>query len=414
MVYIHGFIDIIIRRSALDRNPIKDSQFIIEKEHLTEDHYDNDLVCVAGGMNPIDAESAVRFYEKEYGIKIFDLTDPQKPVAKDGVIINGPFGPTTKCDWIQALGYGWAYVHPLLGFNLPWNAEHWRGSFRSALKETDILEIQWLRELEFSNTQAIVCNGGYVLNGKTIYIPDPSDSVEFYSQIKDLNPGPTDKMKIWVLNEDCLKTARDQQRRNPLVLNIANDMTPGGGAEHGYNTQEAGLFRSSNYHRTLYKIENSAYPMNSNYGGIYSPNVTVFRGLESDGYPLLKKPFLTNFVAVAPVYKPELSQAGTYTEYYRKRMENKIRTILNIAVKYGHKVLILSAFGCGEYGNPPRLVAKLFKMILNEPLYRTNLEDVYFSIKTDYFDLKYNFACFKEVFENDTDSAQPCQLTFDF
>lgn len=51
MVYTYGCIDIIIKRSALDRNPI----------------------------------------------------------AKDGVIVDGPFGTTTKCDWIRECGGGWAY-----------------------------------------------------------------------------------------------------------------------------------------------------------------------------------------------------------------------------------------------------------------------------------------------------------------
>ncbi len=399
MVYIYGFIDIIIKRSALDRNPTKNSQYLIEKENLSEDHFDKDLVCVPGGMNSTDAESAVRFYEREYGIKIFDLTDPKKPAAKDGIIINGPFGPTTKCDWIQSFGWGWVYARPLINNEISWDADNWLESFRKASQESDWSGIHGAREMVYRNTQEIVTNGGYVLNGNTIHIPEPSDSVAFSRPITGLIPGRTDKMEIKVLKEDCLKTARDLQRKNPLVLNMANRRTPGGGVEYGAGAQEECLFRSSNYYRTLYPLEHSAYPMDRNYGGIYSPNVTIFRGLESDGYTLLDKPFLTNFVAVAALNRPTLSPNGTYTDSERTGMENKIRTMLNIAVKYRYKVLILSAFGCGAFRNPPKQVAGLFKKILDEPLYRTNFEEVYFSIKADHNDQGNNYACFKDVLE---------------
>lgn len=113
MVYTYGCIDIILKRSALDRNPKKNSQYLISSENIEEDYYDDDLICVPGGMSPADAESSVYYYEREYNITIFDKSDPKHYVAKDGVIISGPFGATTKCDWIRKEEYGWVYVNPL-------------------------------------------------------------------------------------------------------------------------------------------------------------------------------------------------------------------------------------------------------------------------------------------------------------
>jgi len=46
------------------------------------------------------------------------------------------------------------------------------------------------------------------------------------------------------------------------------------------------------------------------------------------------------------------------------KTKQKIRTILNIALEHGHDSLVLSAFGCGAYGNPPEHMAKLFHNII--------------------------------------------------
>ncbi len=40
----------------------------------------------------------------------------------------------------------------------------------------------------------------------------------------------------------------------------------------------------------------------------------------------------------------------------------KIDTIYKAAIHYGHDSLILGAFGCGAFHNPPEEVAKMFKV----------------------------------------------------
>ena len=42
-------------------------------------------------------------------------------------------------------------------------------------------------------------------------------------------------------------------------------------------------------------------------------------------------------------------------------MKTKIRAILAAAVQAGCKRIVLSAFGCGAYANPPARVASLFR-----------------------------------------------------
>lgn len=398
MVSIYGFIDIIIKRSALDKNSVKNSRHLIEREKTEPYYYDDDLICIPGGMSPYDAEMAAKWLEREYEIQIFDMTDPMKPVAKDAVIINSVFGPTVKCPWINKFpGDRYALKHEATNKNIYWDNEKWLSSFKKASEARDRNALHNVREAVFRNTQQIVANGGY----RDIELYDPPVSTVFSEEITGLKAVKYSNHQriIKVLNEDCLETARRLESRNPLVLNMANRRTPGGGVEYGAGAQEECLFRSSNYYRTLYRLRDS-YPMDRNYGGIYSPLVTVFRGLEADGYPLLDKPFITNFVAVAALNRPSLDEHGNYTESERCGMENKIRTILNIAVMYNHRVLILSAFGCGAFKNPPEQVAKLFKQILDEPLYKESFDEIYFSIKPDHNDkLTNNFKSFQKVFD---------------
>lgn len=283
--------------------------------------------------------------------------------------------------------------------NTTWDTDKWLSQFKSASARRDKAELHYLREQVFRNTQKIVENGGYVINGKEIRFQEPDESLMFDMEILDIEPKRknAEKRTIQVLSEDCLLTARRLADRNPLVLNMASRRNPGGGVETGAGAQEECLFRSSNYYRTLYLIRN-LYPMDRNFGGSYSSNVTVFRGLEDDGYPLLEEPFRTNFVAVAALSNPYLNYDGSYTTEDELTMKNKIRTILNIAVVFSHKVLILSAFGCGAFHNPPNHVAQLFKEVLDEPAYRENFEEVYFSIKPDHNDISGNCMAFREVF----------------
>jgi uncharacterized protein (TIGR02452 family) len=52
-------------------------------------------------------------------------------------------------------------------------------------------------------------------------------------------------------------------------------------------------------------------------------------------------------------------------ELYRL-LESRVRKIFSIAAIEGVEVLILGAFGCGAFRNPPQVVAKVFKDIQQE------------------------------------------------
>ena len=87
------------------------------------------------------------------------------------------------------------------------------------------------------------------------------------------------------------------------------------------------------------------------FGGIYSPNVSVFRGSESNGYPFFPNgPAYISFIACAAYTHPPtwINKDGevelSSTDSIHKTKE-KIKVILKIALENEHDVVILSAFG---------------------------------------------------------------------
>lgn len=265
------------------------------------------------------------------------------------------------------------------------SSQEWLNDFSKAKKTNDYSEIHGLRMDIFRETKFL--SGNYT---------KPEPSVIYDKEINLTENKSPIETEILVLPEDCLQLARDLKDENPLVLNMANRQHPGGGVESGAGAQEECLFRSSNYALTMYPMR-KYYPLDRNFGGIYSPKVTVFRGLEKDGYPILEEPFLTNFVAVAALRNPHLIN-GKYQAAERQGMVNKIRTILGIAAENNHSVLILSALGCGAFHNPAEEVAKIFKEQLEDKDFKGRFKKVIFAIKKDHNDTQGNYEKFCKVF----------------
>ena len=65
-------------------------------------------------------------------------------------------------------------------------------------------------------------------------------------------------------------------------------------------------------------------------------------------------------------------------------MEYKIRVILNLAAIHEHDCIVLSAFGCGAYRNPPNEVANIFFEKLRENEYNGRFSKVIFAIFNDH------------------------------
>ena len=64
------------------------------------------------------------------------------------------------------------------------------------------------------------------------------------------------------------------------------------------------------------------------------------------------------------------------------------------------EVLVLSAFGCGAFENPPRHMAELFKCVLQEDEFRNRFAEIVFAIlkRDETENKKGNYESFRDVF----------------
>ena len=176
-----------------------------------------------------------------------------------------------------------------------------------------------------------------------------------------------------VVNADCLDAAAVLRSKgyNPVILNMANASTAGGGWRNGAGAQEENLFRRTNYLHSLIDPQRigsgKRYPT-ADFGGIYSPGVLSFRSNEETGYCFLPAPEPFSFIAAAAINRPRLVHAG----HGQKRLEprdasktkRKLAAVLSIGLDHGHDSIVLSAFGCGAFRNPPEHIAEIFKELL--------------------------------------------------
>ena len=176
----------------------------------------------------------------------------------------------------------------------------------------------------------------------------------------------------------------------PAVLNMASFHTPGGGVISGSSAQEENLFRRTNLFKSLYQFHHlgdeygieqreERYPLEMNYGGIYSPKVIVFRGSDDVDYQLMEEPFYVDIITLPAVKNPRVED-GKIVPWVETVIKNKIKQILNIALENENDSLVLSAFGCGAYGTPPEQMAKFFADVLASEKYQGLFKVIHFAI----------------------------------
>ena len=219
-----------------------------------------------------------------------------------------------------------------------------------------------------------------------------------------------DSCKIYVQNIDTFLKAIEMGE-NTAILNMANSKTPGGGVSRGAVAQEECLCRRSNLLYSLYSFtswgdrlfkfrDDFNYPI-STYGGIYSPKVFIYR---DPSYKTYLSGFYTNVISAAaiihPKYDPETLMIHKDQVHIVKR---KIKSILRIALLNGNTKLVLGAFGCGAFCNPPKHVALLFKEVLESEEFKNAFEEICFAVLDDHntgkdHNPEGNYKPFVEVF----------------
>ena len=148
---------------------------------------------------------------------------------------------------------------------------------------------------------------------------------------------------------------------NPIVLNFASDLYPGGGVKKGARAQEEDLFRRSNYYLSLNK-NNVEYPLSGKI--VYSPGVLICK--KSNEYKWMKKFVKVSCIASAAVRNPKITMDLDKKERFmdkadREFMKNSIFSIFDIASSLKYDSLVLGAWGCGAFAGPRDDIVDLFQ-----------------------------------------------------
>ena len=202
--------------------------------------------------------------------------------------------------------------------------------------------------------------------------------------VKTSQPRYETKAKIIVSKKRSFEAAMSYKNQKICVHNFASATNAGGGVVKGSNAQEECLCRCS----TLYlcisdeKIKNSFHNTHRamlkngiltalyNDDCIYTPDVTIFKSDTS--FPELLPQNEWRNVDIITCAAPNLrerpsnamnpnsgKQAVKISNSDLKTLHTKrANRILDIAKNNGAEVIILGAFGCGAFQNPPQIVAE--------------------------------------------------------
>jgi len=220
---------------------------------------------------------------------------------------------------------------------------------------------------------------------------DAKVSIPGDAALPSLEPTRFMETQVQVTNETTLGAAR--RLKNPLALNFANGVTPGGGFLNGARAQEEALCRVSALYQTLvgdpmYAAHAKRPTQDSTDWCIYSPDVPVFR---NDDGTTLAKPWLLTFLTCAAPYAPTVGR-----ERSAELLTKRIHRVLEIARAYRHESLVLGAWGCGAFANDPERTARDFRSALEGP-FRGVFTNIVFAI-TDWSDERRFLSPFARVF----------------
>lgn len=200
------------------------------------------------------------------------------------------------------------------------------------------------------------------------------------------------------------------------VLNFASAVNPGGGVVNGSSAQEESLCRCSTLYPCLnierfwnnfYTPHRAAFNALYNDDCIYTPGVYVCKSDESFPERIDEKEWyqVDVLTSAAPNLRfnpsnimnpsPGTSAANISEEELMKLHLKRIERIFRVAAANGAEVLILGAYGCGAFFNPPKLVASAFKQIQEK--YETYFDVIEYAVFCGGHERK-NYDVFRETF----------------
>lgn len=190
------------------------------------------------------------------------------------------------------------------------------------------------------------------------------------------NAPPSTPITLW--KTDVLSAAHRLTTPSPetphhhpkvAILNMASPLRPGGGILQGSTGQEEWLCART----TLYASLKEEFYRLPEVGGIYTPDVLVFRRWDEAATELPKKEwFYVDVMSAGMLRFPDLDREegeaegeGRYAEEKdREMVVRKMRAVMRILRQKGVEKVVLGAWGVGAYGNPVGEVASAWKRVL--------------------------------------------------
>ncbi|PSN62910.1 hypothetical protein BS50DRAFT_132453 [Corynespora cassiicola Philippines] len=217
------------------------------------------------------------------------------------------------------------------------------------------------------------------------------DKYQHRTRVAVVEGDPVNFALGWYQSAIADPSNRQSSFKRVPVVNMANEKRAGGDWESGLMAPEECFARRSNLVHALTMPwntqlgrEDNLYPIPTR-GGIYSPEVFVFRGGADQDYAPLDEIASLPVISVAPVRRPKLDETGTRYSFAEEKevMKDKMRAVLRIAMYWGHRNLVMGAFGVGPiFRNPAGEVAKMWRRLLfDEEEFRGFFTDVVFAIE---------------------------------
>ena len=187
------------------------------------------------------------------------------------------------------------------------------------------------------------------------------------------------------------EAAKAYKGKKTAVLNFANNHSIGGGP-FSAGAQEESLCRCSTLLPCLQAMREPFYEKHARqfnkkeigYMGnddlIYTPDVIVFKTDERTDpiYPKMMEQSEWYKVDVITCAAPEMKRMRHRPNNYDEIITSRVKKILDVAAKEKVEVLILGAWGCGDFKNDSKVVSNAFFTLLED----YNFQIVEFALST--------------------------------
>lgn len=245
------------------------------------------------------------------------------------------------------------------------------------------------------DTLSTLLKGEYNVNGKVIDLK--KDIVESVNKTKTLGINPlaawTNKFNpnYYFLNlttTGCVEFLNDKGFNDICILNFASGIKPGGGWLNGRIAQEEDIMRKTTGYLSI-ASQKDFYTKNICCGDyyehdlIYSPNVLVIKDKDFNYI----EPIKISMITCPAVNAAKIQRRAEYTthkedfdNYIYNKMYDRIVNIIECAITFNNKNIVLGAYGCGVFKNDAEKISEIFKKVLKDLKYEEYFENIIFGI----------------------------------